>query len=168
MTIVNSRRQTMSLETKYDLDQETIDRLQTLIRYNIDAYDGFRKSAEEIKNPHLASLFRDLAQERSAMATELQEYVEWNNEKAEDDGSLRAAVHRTWIDVRNKLSGGSNYAVLAEAERGEDYIKEAYEDFLKSHPGSALNDVVQQQYARVKSAHDRIRDLRDHYKEDES
>lgn len=156
----------MSLETKYDLNEETIEQLQTLIRYNIDAYDGFRKSAEEIKNPHLASLFRDLAQERSAMATELQEYVEWNNERAEDEGSARAAVHRSWIEVRGKLSGGDPYTILAEAERGEDYIKDAYEDFLKNNPGTALNDVVQQQYSRVKSAHDRIRDLRDHYKDE--
>ena len=157
----------MSLETKYDLNEETIEHLQTLIRYNIDAYDGFRKSAEEIENPHLASLFRDLAQERSAMATELQEYVEWNNEKAEDEGSVRAAVHRSWIEVRSKLSGGDPYTILAEAERGEDYIKEAYEDFLKNNPGTALNDVVQLQYSRVKSAHDRIRDLRDHYKNED-
>lgn len=156
----------MSLETKYDLNEETIEKLQTLIRYNIDAYDGFRKSAEEIENPHLASLFRDLAQERSAMATELQEYVEWNNEKAEDDGSMKAAVHRAWMDVRTALTGSDTYAILAEAERGEDYIKEAYEEALKENPGSALNNVIQQQYARVKSAHDRIRDLRDHYKKD--
>ena len=153
----------MSLETKTNLREETIEKLQKLIRYNIDAYDGFKKSAEEIENPHLANLFRDLAQERSAMATELQEYVEWNNEEAEDDGSALAAVHRVWINLRGSLSGGDSHAILAEAERGEDYIKEAYEDVLKECPGSALNDVIQHQYARVKSAHDRIRDLRDNY-----
>ncbi len=106
----------MSLETKFNLSEETIEKLQTLIRYNIDAYDGFQKCAEEIKSPHLASLFRDLAHERSAMATELQEYVEWNNEEAEDDGSASAAVHRTWINIRSTLSGGEPHAILAEAE----------------------------------------------------
>lgn len=153
----------MSLETKFNLSEETIEKLQTLIRYNIDAHDGFEKCSEEIKSPHLASLFRDLAHERSAMATELQEYVEWNNEDAEDDGSISAAVHRIWIGIRSTLSGDDAYAILSEAERGEDYIKEAYEDVLTDIPGSALNDVLQHQYARVKSAHDRIRDLRDSY-----
>jgi uncharacterized protein (TIGR02284 family) len=153
----------MTLETKFNLSEETIEKLQTLIRYNIDAHDGFQKCAEEIKSPHLASLFRDLAHERSAMATELQEYVEWNNEDAEDEGSLSAAVHRTWINIRSNLSGHDAHAILAEAERGEDYIKEAYEDVLTDIPGSALNDVLQHQYARVKSAHDRIRDLRNSY-----
>lgn len=155
----------MTLETRDNLSEKTIDKLQTLIRYNIDAYDGFQKSAQEIQNPHLAGLFRDLAQERSAMATELQEYVEWNNEKAEDDGSVQASVHRIWIGIRGSLSDDDSYAILSEVERGEDYIKQAYEEVLKEIPGNALNDVVQQQYSRVKSAHDRIRDLRDSYKD---
>ena len=155
----------MSLETKFNLREETIEKLQKLIRYNIDSHDGFREAAEEIESPQLASLFRDLAQERSALATELQSYVEWNEEEAEDEGSISAAVHRLWIDVRSQFTGGDSYAILAEAERGEDYIKEAYEDVLKDIPGNALNDVLQKQYARVKAAHDRIRDLRDAYKD---
>ncbi len=155
----------MSLETKFDLKKETIEKLQTLIRYNIDAYEGLRESAKEIESPHLANLFRDLAQERFALATELQNYVEWNNEEAEHKGSVKAAVHRAWIDLRSNLSEGDPSTILVEAERGEDYIKKAYEEVLKEIPGSALNDVLQQQYARVKSAHDRIRDLRDSYKE---
>src|SRR5687768_9223036 len=103
----------MTLETKFNLSEETIEKLQTLIRYNIDAHDGFENCAEEIKSPHLASLFRDLAHERSAMATELQEYVEWNNEDAEDEGSMSAAVHRTWINIRSNLSGHDAHAILA-------------------------------------------------------
>lgn len=154
----------MPIETHHNLREETIEKLQTLIRYNIDAYDGFQKGAESIDNPNLASLFRDLAKERAAMARELQEYVEWNDEEAEDDGSIQAAVHRVWMTIRTKLNDGEPYHILAEAERGEDYIKEAYEDTLKEIPGSALNDVLQRQYARVKAAHDRIRDLRDSYK----
>jgi len=154
----------MSLETKFNLREETVEKLQKLIRYNFDSYEGFQKSAEEIENPHLASLFQDLAHERSAMATELQEYVEWNHEEAEEDGSALGAVHRAWIGIRGKLSDGDAYTVLSEAERGEDAIQEAYEDVLKDIPGSALNDVIQQQYARIKAAHDRIRDLRNHYR----
>ncbi len=154
----------MALELKSDLNQETITKLQKLIRANIDAHDGFRDAAQEINDPQVAQLFRTLANERSAMATELQNYVQWNGEEAEEDGSFAASVHRVWIDIRSKLSGGDPYAILAEAERGEDHIKEAYEDVLKETAGSAMNSVLQAQYARVKSGHDRVRDLRDAYK----
>lgn len=155
----------MNLETENHLDDATIDKLQMLIRYNIDASEGFQKSSQEMENPHLAGLFRDLAQERAAMATELQEYVEWNNEEAQDDGSVKAAVHRAWIDIRSRLSSGDPSSILTEVERGEDAIKRTYEDVLKNIPGNPLNDVIQQQYSRVKSAHARICDLRDSYKE---
>ena len=38
----------MTVETKATLNDKTIEKLQKLIRANIDAYDGFRESAEEI------------------------------------------------------------------------------------------------------------------------
>jgi len=155
----------MALETKHNLNDSTVDKLQKLIRVNIDSHDGFNEAAKEIKDSTLADLFRQLASERSALATELQNYVEWNGEEPEDDGSVAAAIHRLWIDIRGKLSGGDAYAVLAEAERGEDQIKHAYEDVLQETAGSAMNDVLQSQYAIVKAGHDKIRDLRDAHKD---
>lgn len=151
----------MALETKTSLSDETIHKLQKLIRANIDAYDGLRESANQISDPALADLFRDLAVQRSANATELQNYVQWNGEEAEDDGSFAASVHRAWIDVRSKLSGGDPHAILSEAERGEDQIKHAYEDVLHDTRGSAMNDILMKQYSKVKAGHDQIRDLRD-------
>ncbi len=155
----------MALETKSTLTQETIAQLQKLIRANIDAYDGLRESAEELHDQTVANLFRELATERSALATELQKHVEWNGKEAEDDGSFAAKVHRAWIDVRSKLSDGNAYTILCEAERGEDHIKQAYEDVLKETAGSAMNDVLMHQYALIKAGHDQVRNLRDVYKD---
>jgi uncharacterized protein (TIGR02284 family) len=153
----------MSLETTANLEADTVAKLQDLIRANIDAYDGLRESAEEINDVSIATLFRELASQRSKLASELQDYVEWNNEDAADDGSFSAGVHRAWLNVRSKLNSGDPYVVLIEAEFGEDHIKHAYEDVLKETAGSAMNAVLQKQYAVVKSGHDRVRDLRDLY-----
>jgi uncharacterized protein (TIGR02284 family) len=76
-------------------------------------------------------------------------------------GSWQAMFHRWWLDLRGSLSGGDAYAVLAEAERGEDKIKQMYEEVLKQTAGNPLSDVLHQQYIEVKKGHDRIRDLRD-------
>jgi uncharacterized protein (TIGR02284 family) len=135
--------------------------LQKLIRANIDAVNGFKTSAEEVDEPAIAKLFRDLAEERASLATELQNHVTFNGEEAADDGSVAAAIHRTWIQVRSKLSSGDPAGVLAEAERGEDHIKAAYEDVIKETAGSALNTVLLEQYRIVKEGHDRVRNLRD-------
>lgn len=155
----------MALETKSNLNESTIAGLQKLIRYNIDASNGFREAAEDVKDSQVQSLFRELGSERFELATELQNHVQWNGEDAEEDGSLMAAVHRAWIKVRAVVNGDDAYPILCEAERGEDHIKAAYEEVLKDTAGSAVNDVLTRQYATVKAGHDRVRDLRDSFKE---
>ncbi|MCA9198269.1 MAG: PA2169 family four-helix-bundle protein [Planctomycetales bacterium] len=154
----------MALETKSTLNDKTVDKLQRLVQCNIDSKDGFREAAEEIDDNRVATLFRELADQRSKLATELQSHVAWNGKRPENDGSFAASVHRTWIDLRAKLNGGDPYVILIEAERGEDHIKHAYEDVLKETAGSAVNDVLIAQYGVVKAGHDQVRDLRDAYK----
>ena len=152
----------MSVESKTSLNEATVSQLQDLIRINIDSQEGFQEAAKQIEDMSVGALFTELAAQRSQNASELQEYVEWNGKKPRDEGSYAAALHRSWMDLRAKLSGGDTHVILAEAERGEDSIKSAYEDALKETAGSAVNDVLTRQYANVKAGHDRIRDLRDH------
>ncbi|WP_437229425.1 PA2169 family four-helix-bundle protein [Planctomicrobium sp. SH661] len=154
----------MALETKTQLNQETINKLQELIQINIDSKDGFEQAAREIEDMTLSTLFQSLAHQREEQANQLSQYVQWNHEQPNRTGSYAAAIHRGWMSIREMISGNNLYSVLAEAERGEDQIKAAYEGVLKETAGSAMNDVLTQQYAQVKAAHDRIRDLRDEHK----
>ena len=154
----------MALETKASLQKETIQKLQELIQVNIDSRDGFRQAAESTEDMTLSTLFQSLSHQREEQAAELSKFVEWNRESPNREGSYAAAMHRSWMAIREMLSSDDLYPVLAEAERGEDQIKMAYEQALKKTAGSAVNDVLTQQYAQVKAAHDRIRDLRDQHK----
>ena len=153
----------MAVETKLNLSEKTVAKLQDLIRINLDSEQGFQEAAKEINDVNVAGIFSSLATERSRNALELQDYVQWNGEKPRDEGSYAAAFHRTWVDLRAKLSGGDPHVLLSEAERGEDQIKQAYEDALKDTAGSAMNDVLTRQYSNIKAGHDRIRDMRDQY-----
>ncbi len=155
----------MSIETKTDLNEQTVEKLQDLTRINIDAEKGFREAAESIDNMAVAETFRELATQRAANAEELRQYCNCNGEEAVCDGSFSAKFHRVWMDLRGKLNGGDTHVVLCEAERGEDHIKAAYEDALKETAGSAMNDVLMRQYAGVKAGHDRVRDMRDAHAE---
>lgn len=154
----------MALETKTNLQPETIKKLQELIQVNIDSKDGFQQAAHDIDDMTLSTLFQSLAHQRDEQACELSKFVEWNNETPHREGSYAAALHRGWMTIREMLTSNNLYAVLAEAERGEDQIKAAYESVLRETAGSAMNDVLQRQYSQVKAAHDRIRDLRDEHK----
>jgi uncharacterized protein (TIGR02284 family) len=151
----------MALETKCDLEADTIEALQDLIQTNLDARDGFRFAADELENAAIAATFEHFADQRQQQADELTSFVECNGDAPRREGSYSAAVHRTWMKVRELITTNDTDAILSEAERGEDHIKGAYETTLRKTAGSAVNDVLTRQYAQVKAAHDRVKMLRD-------
>ncbi len=150
----------MRMETQFPFHKELSEKLHALIRFNRDAHAGFLQAAEEIQNPHLSRLFRDLAQERAAMSTELKEYV---GSHAEHEASPPTAVRRYWIGIHHRIADGEAHAILADVERPEDFIESAYEEVLQDLPESDFKEILRHQHARVKSVHNRIRDLRDSY-----
>ncbi len=150
----------MTLETKDTLNEETIAAIQELIEINIDSYNGFKQASNQTSDTALPALFDQLATERVEQAIALQLLVLRNDEEPITEGSIAGRVHRAIMDWREALGGGP-VAVLEEAERGEDYIKAKYDAVLTQTAGSAVTDVLNEQYAAVKKAHDRVRDLRD-------
>ena len=148
-------------ESTRNLPGETVDKLQDLLRVNIDSENGFRDAAEQVDDVALRRIFRQFADERQNNAAELKQFVEFNGEKPVEDGSLLATLHRSWMDLKAALTSNDAKAVLNEAERGEDHIKHIYEDILTETAGSPIHDVLQHQYVTVKAAHDVVRDLRD-------
>lgn len=151
------------MESVNTLNDDTVKGIQDLIEINIDSSKGFKDAADTVKNPRVATLFRECSTERDRFAGDLKNLVRINGEMPETKGTVKGAAHRLWLDLRGAVAGGSEHAVLAEAERGEDAIKHRYEATLKHTAGSAVNDILQRQYVQVKSRHDQIRDLRDSF-----
>ncbi len=149
------------METRHDLKESTLEGLQDLIKVNLDSGEGFKAAADKIEDETIAAYFCECARRRETFAHDLQSAVRTAGHDPEDSGSVKGTVHRWWLNIRGAVAQGDEHSVLAEAERGEDAIKERYEEVLKDTAGSPLNDVLQQQYASVKSDHDRIRDMRD-------
>ncbi len=149
------------METKLNLEDDTIEALQDLIEVNIDSAKGLREAAEAIDHEAMTTLFHRVAKTRDSNASELQRYVRVNEEKPSDEGSLVGAVHRKWLELRAAINSGKPKVVLIEAERGEDAIKDKYEKLLVDTAGSAMNDVLTRQYGEVKKHHDLVRVLRD-------
>ena len=144
------------------LPEKSINWLQDLIQVNLDSRDGFKDAADHLreKKSGLEMFFRELEHERAAQARELQDLVANNAEKPTKSGSVAAAAHRTWMDIRSALGGGE-HAILSEAERGEDHIKEKYESALKDLAGCSCTTTLKRHYAAVRVSHDKVRDLRD-------
>src|SRR5204863_4551747 len=110
----------------------------------------------------LKSLFREYSQQRHRFATELQAQARNLGEfEPEKSSSAAGAMHRAWINLKSAVTSGDDKAILSECERGEDSAVHEYEDALHNGLTSPLRDVISGQYSEIKSAHDRVKHLRD-------
>ncbi|QAY80034.1 PA2169 family four-helix-bundle protein [Sphingosinicella sp. BN140058] len=135
--------------------------LNTLITTTIDSANGFERSAEDSESGTFATMFREFGAERREAVGALQERVRQLGGTPNDDGSLKADVHRRFVDLKNAFSGGSDKAVIEEVERGEDYIKDKYEVALRDEQLSPeTRAVVERAYQSVRRGHDRASQLK--------
>jgi uncharacterized protein (TIGR02284 family) len=139
----------------------TLEKLQSLIQINLDSEKSFVEAAGKVDNEEIKSTFLALAKERARNADALREAVSYNQELPRDEGSYVGTFHRIWVDILSTLNGGDVMTILAEAERGEDYIKKLYEEVIRETERRSINDLVSSQYLSIQAGHQRIRELRD-------
>ncbi len=134
--------------------------INTLITTTIDSANGFERSAENVQGGQFEQMFREFAQERRQLVGRLQEHVRQMGGTPNDDGSLKADLHRRFEDLRSALGGGDK-AIIAEVERGEDYIKNKYETALNDDRLSPeCRAIIQEGYQSVRAGHDRASQLK--------
>jgi uncharacterized protein (TIGR02284 family) len=141
-------------------NRESIATLNALIETCKDGEQGFRTAADAIANPELKRLFTSFAEERARFTGELQAEVHRLGGDPERSGSVAGSLHRGWMNIKSAIAGKDDQTIIAEAERGEDSAKAAYERALASMLPTEVQTLVQRQFARVKAAHDRVRDLK--------
>jgi uncharacterized protein (TIGR02284 family) len=135
--------------------------LNYLIEICKDGQEGFHSASENVKHSDLKALFSGYSIQRSKFASDLQQCVIPLGEEPEKTSSFASAVHRGWIDLKAAFTKGSDHAILAECERGEDYAVSAYLDALADELPTNIRKIILTQSAAVQAAHDDIRHRRD-------
>lgn len=137
------------------------DILQNLIEICRDGQNGFREAATQVKDPSVREFFNEQSLVRGQFAGELEtEATALGEHDVDRSGSVVAAMHRAWIDLKSALGGGDG-AIISAAETGEDSAKKAYEEALKEDLPSNVLEIVRRQADSVIATHNRVRDLRD-------
>lgn len=139
---------------------DVIDTLNNLIETCKDGENGFRDCADNVNSPHLKSMFNTFAIHCAQSAAELQSEVRGLGGDPERSGSVSAALHRGWIDVKSAVTGKDEAAVIAECERGEDVAMESYQNALKEDLPPSIRAIVERQYRGVQEHHERVRALK--------
>ncbi|AWN21947.1 aldehyde dehydrogenase [Deinococcus irradiatisoli] len=137
------------------------DKLQHILGTLRDGEKGFAEAAEHAKDASLQSLFQGRSTQRAEMARAVEAKLTEGGEHARKEGSVGAALHRTWINVRDAVTGRDDASVVAEVERGEDTAVKNYQDVLgDANLPADVRSMIEGQFAQVKASHDEISTLK--------
>lgn len=134
-------------------NNETIKALNYLIGTCIDGENGYREAAEEATGGDLKSHLLRLGQQRAQFRGELEQEVMHLGGDPKERGSAGAALHRTWLNVRDAITGKDDTAILKESERGEKAALDNYEDVLGRDLPANLKETVARQHGEIQRAY---------------
>lgn len=141
--------------------RSTAEILEHLATTAEDGAKGFAQAADHVDDAATKTLFRELGEERARLAQDMRSFVLTRYQQyVSDSGSVKAALHRGWIALKDAMTGDDPYAVIAAAEEGEDYALEQYDEALAKPLASDAKAKVREQRDIVLAAHNRVRQLK--------
>ncbi len=133
--------------------------LNELIEIARDGQRFYLHAAEEVKDPRFIALFTDMAEAKNDVIRALSVAVAAHRENPANGGTLVGKLRQVYADTRASLSGDECGIYVDQLEEAEDRILHAFEDALQS-ADARVKALVAQKLPAVRSAHDRMRNLK--------
>lgn len=135
--------------------------LNSLIATTLDSVDGYTEAAKDVDNARYGALFTARATERRQVVTDLQAEVRRLGGEPEDDGTALASAHRVFLDLKAKVTGQDDKAVVNEVERGEDHIKAKFDEALSDEKlAPETRAAILKANGSVQAGHDQMSNLK--------
>lgn len=138
-----------------DRNEHAVDVLNGLIKTTLDSANGYKDAAENAEQSQYKGMFADRAVKREQLARELQEEVRALGGKAKTEQGALGKMHNKFVDLKHAL-GGDDKSVIDEVERGEDYIRDKFQEALKEDLPQPVRAKVERCYQSVKADHDEV------------
>lgn len=139
---------------------ETIKALNYLIGTCIDGENGYREAADEATSSDLKTRLLRLGQQRAQFRGELEQEVLRLGGDPKESGSAGAALHRTWLNVRDAITGKDDEAILKESQRGEKAALDNYDDVLGRDISADLRETIARQQGQIQQAYSELENLK--------
>jgi uncharacterized protein (TIGR02284 family) len=132
---------------------DRIDAMKTLLTRLIDSREGYRDSIDHVESPQIKTLFQEFMSRRDRNASEVRAYLTREGHSVDDDGSLLASAHRSWVGLKDAVTGSDDAGTLAEVVRGEKSLLDAYDEALAEAGGADPEYAfLKEQHASLKQA----------------
>ncbi len=145
----------MPSQSEHDIEQ-----LNRLIEATIDNAKGYHDAKAAAASSQVSTLFRERAAKRREVVLRLQTEVRRLGGRAVEDGTVIAAAQRWFTHVKNSIAG-SDAAIIAKVQSGEDQVEGAYAAALQDGLISVdVRTLITSAYGTIKADHDQVRDMR--------
>ena len=139
---------------------KVVSTLNHLIEINRGALRGYQEAAEKIGTPEIKTFCFEQIRVRWQFVDDLLAPLLSLGGHPKEKGSVVAAVHRGWIDLKAALGGG-DHAILGAIETGEDYVVKEYKKAQGEKLPERVRDIVERQFQSVKQAHVKVKGMRE-------
>nr|WP_294862287.1 PA2169 family four-helix-bundle protein [uncultured Fluviicola sp.] len=144
-------------------NQEIIASLNNLVQINNDRIQGYLTAAEETDQDDLKRVFSEMMTASQECRRELVQEISKLGGTPVEGTTVSGKIFRVWMDVKAALTSKDRKAILNSCEFGEDAAVKTYQAEID---GNALNGteyllIVKDQFSKIKSGHDKIKQLRD-------
>ena len=136
----------------------------SLIETALDSAEGYEKAAELARNPRFKSLFQESAQARMRLTQELKDEVRSFGGQPPDDGSVLGQAHRVFVELRDKIAGQSDRAVIEEVERGESFIRDRFQKASQDDALPALaRQLIERAYNTISAGYEEVSAMKEEF-----
>jgi uncharacterized protein (TIGR02284 family) len=144
-------------------NEHQIDVLNDLLKINLDRIEGYRRAINDSNQfPHLLTTFRDMQNQSEKNAADLRARINQLGGEVRDHTTLPGKIYHAWMEVRTAFAE-TQKTVLELCEFGEDAALKVYKMTLSAdgEMDQFTKNMIMDQHAELKRAHDTIRSLRD-------
>ena len=134
-----------------------IELLNELIVTCKDGEKGYREASEGIQNPFYRMMFSEYSRQRSKFASELQAQVVMLGGQPDRKGTVKGALHRGWMNLKNAIAGHDDNLIVDECTRGEDLAIKQYKDVLKQDLPAKLRSLLEHHMNEIVATQKRVK-----------
>jgi uncharacterized protein (TIGR02284 family) len=142
---------------------KTFDVLDELMQTLEDGMEGFESALEKldpVTSQAEITLFGSLIQQRRDFRQELRTLSATMDHEVKETGTVAAKLHRSWMGLKDLVSGSDAGGVVDAAEQGEAHALKVFTEACAQDLPTELKVVVEHQRSAIAASHAHIEQLK--------